>query len=352
MSEPPPEPLPHDLQALLHAVEEGPDDDTLHVLADWLEENGQADRAELIHLHFDLTELPPDDPARPEFEARREAVQQRVAAEWLRGLCGGAGLDWRFERGVLASLTLEARAFADRAEEVCAHSGVPELRVVAVAPERAGPLDLPALVACPALARVSRLDLGGNYLGPEEAQALAESPYLTGLLALELEGNALGAEGAAALAGCRSLTRLRALGLAGNGIGDEGLRELLERARLPALAELDLSRNSLTNDGLAELAVSPLLGRLVVLNLSHNALGDGGAAVLALSPHLGRLRALDLGGNYISDGGLVALARCSGLAGLRALELVGNPFGAQGVRAWAGSPFIGALLGDRFRHLR
>src|SRR5262249_51790005 len=72
--------------AFLREAKEKPEDDTPRlVLADWLEENGDAAdaaRAELIRLGCRLARLPEDDPRRREARAREEQLLAEHAPAW------------------------------------------------------------------------------------------------------------------------------------------------------------------------------------------------------------------------------------------------------------------------------
>ena len=103
-----------DQDALLRAVIENPDDDTPRlVYADWLEENGQPERAEFIRLQIELAV------ARREVAAVSTAVPDRVAELYDRH-----GDGWRqpfpdplhrccFERGFIVQAGLNAPQAAD-----------------------------------------------------------------------------------------------------------------------------------------------------------------------------------------------------------------------------------------------
>jgi uncharacterized protein (TIGR02996 family) len=336
--------------ALLQAAHDDPEDDTPRlVLADWLEDQGEAERADFIRVQVALARLAEGDEARPALQERERQLLPAVVGAWLAPLGAEVGT-WRFERGLPHSVDLPVSAFLGHGE-ACLATGVRSIELYNTPRSLGDVVDVEALGACPHLARVRALDLRAHYLGAQEAVVLARSPYLVGLVELHLEGNAVQDEGAQALARCPYLGKLEVLGLGGNLVGDAGVRALAAEG-LPALRVLDLGGNSLTDEGARALAASPLLGRLAVLDLSRNALSNAGVRALAGSPHLAGLRGLDLGYNFLGDAGLRALARCPGLAGLKALDLAGNHFGHAGVQAWRASPYIGRLLPPRYRDPR
>jgi uncharacterized protein (TIGR02996 family) len=61
--------------AFLSAIIEAPDDDGPRlVYADYLEDYGQAERADFIRVQIDLARLPHQDPRRQELEAKERAL--------------------------------------------------------------------------------------------------------------------------------------------------------------------------------------------------------------------------------------------------------------------------------------
>ncbi len=141
------------------------------------------------------------------------------------------------------------------------------------------------LAACPDLARLRILDLGGTGVGPAGVRSLATSPHAAGLGSLNLTAPMLideehghptgydrsrteGLAYAEALA-AGAWPSLTDLALVGRDVGDEGLT-LLAAASFPALRRLTLAESGYTLAGLRTLAASPAGRRLWYLNLSYN----------------------------------------------------------------------------------
>jgi len=62
-------------EAFLRPIIESPEDDALRlVYADWLEEHGDAARAEFIRAQCALARMADDDPRRPELSAREQEL--------------------------------------------------------------------------------------------------------------------------------------------------------------------------------------------------------------------------------------------------------------------------------------
>ncbi len=210
--------------AFLQAIREAPDDDVPRlVYADWLEDQGEAARAEFIRLQIDL--------CRPAGEREQRLVQLRrlraLIVQHLPGWLGKLG-EWSpgalFERGFVESVVLEASTFLKEGRALFATHPLWKVRLW-----RASPALLSALLDMPEIAQVRALDLSHNNLSDEGAEALAAAPNLASLTSLDLSHTKLGTNGARALARTPHLRRLTALDLRRNPIGQEAHAELHKR---------------------------------------------------------------------------------------------------------------------------
>jgi uncharacterized protein (TIGR02996 family) len=206
-----------DEPALLAAIAARPDDDTPRlVYADWLDDHGDADRAEFIRLQCALAQGGPDDPAAAE---RADELENRHRIRWLAGVPTGPGLRWEFRRGFPERLEADIRTVLARFAKL---SEVPWLRDLCVTnvfssdvrdfvsrpwPERWVELEVcrsvdPAgriyaddlwsvgvVAASPQSAQLRSLRLSGFELSTEGVAALAESPHLVGLQLLSVPGD-------------------------------------------------------------------------------------------------------------------------------------------------------------------
>jgi uncharacterized protein (TIGR02996 family) len=246
--------------ALRDAILDAPDDDGPRLIyADWLEEHGEADRAEFIRVQIALARGA-DDPRAPAWWERQEALLAEHRGAWLGPLRGLFYLH-EFRRGFLEEVTLKAQVFLDHAGALFRAAPVRLVRLLK------GAALMGPLADCPALRRVAELRLTDNLVGDDGVLALAASPHLAGLTTLRL-GN--------------------------NGLGDRGAEALAGSPHLAGLTTLNLSRNTIGDRGVLALARSPHLARLSALDLRNNQIGDAGVRALAESPHLRGLRALDL----------------------------------------------------------
>jgi uncharacterized protein (TIGR02996 family) len=365
--------------ALLRAAAEDRDDDAPRlVLADWLEDHGEAERAEFIRVQCEIARVGESD--RPRLErlaAREKELWQAHRAAWCaelprwardkvvfrRGLPAGlrcTPTQWLGGRGLTRAAPIEALEIdkddpAKRGALVASErlGGLSALRArwyrhearreLAASPHVGGLrwLDLGrggcswgstpgdavcvGLAANPALAGLRGLRLNYGEIGPGGLAALGASPYLAGLTHLDLETNSLGDAGAAALAAAPGAAGLTRLSLRQCGIGQAGGEALASSPRLAGLTHLDLHSNHTGPGGAEAVAASPHLTGLVFLSLYLNQIGDEGVRALARSRNLTRLRTLEIGSTGLSAEGVRALAASAALPSLERLGLRAAP---------------------------
>jgi uncharacterized protein (TIGR02996 family) len=377
-------------EALIAAIVENPEDDAQRLIyADWLDEHGQAERAEFIRVqcqlarldpgtaplrdyarweahkgqdHFDLVgwicdlaEQDEDAPLRRQLREREKALLDEFSATWTEPLraMGVHCYHPPFRRGMIERIDVDAEAlvthvgalfrrFPVRAiwlrtydNERTAKTralGLPELarlrglEVYVAGEEVPGGLGS-ALLAAPALANLDRLAVtdADEHFGNADVAAIANAPHFSGLRVLQLANCSVGPDGARALASSPYLCNLEFLSLAHNPVRSAGAAALAASANLSRLTFLDLWFAELY-DGIQALAQSPYLGQLRSLFLDRNDLGPDAMAALAASPFLGSLSALDLADNQCGLEGLRALTASPLHSRLRALDLAWTVF--------------------------
>jgi uncharacterized protein (TIGR02996 family) len=250
--------------ALRAAIRADPDDDTPRlVYADWLQENGDPDRAEFIRLQCAVAKLPDDRQTRrkvlPAMEHRERVLLTANGERWFQPV-----------------LRLYRR------------NQFPEVRGRRIwsADFRRG------------FIWGLRIDLDDAYRLTTASPALEPMGGLTIFESDRLVGNTkkLAAVVAWEDAACFHSVSLRYA-------SDEDVY-LIVRGRLSRLAELGLHDGSVTNVGAGELAGWAGGTNLLALNLSANRIGDAGAEALAESPHLAELQRLDLRRNPVTGIGV------------------------------------------------
>src|SRR5262245_13940428 len=130
------------LEAILHEP-----DDVGHrlVFADWLEDNGQAERAEFIRLQVERDTLHPADP-RVRSCLRREAELLACHEEAWVGRLARLVRRWRFHRGFVEEISIGAEPFLAHGAELFRLAPIRRLQL-------RNTLSLPNLLAPPRLAK-------------------------------------------------------------------------------------------------------------------------------------------------------------------------------------------------------
>ncbi|QJW98924.1 TIGR02996 domain-containing protein [Frigoriglobus tundricola] len=331
-----------DEQPFLDAVfDRYADDRPRLVYADFLDDSGEPDRAELIRVQLALARLGADDPRRPALSDRQVELLARTRAAWTAHLAGLV-VSVDFHRGIPDSVSVDADTFLARGDDLFRRLRVRRLRLLDPAPL------LAKLAASPLLARVRALDLCSGDLGNAGLVALLRSPFLKQLEALDLGFNGLDDGGVDALARCCHLLELTTLALNDNDrITGCGLRALADSPFFAGLTALDVSGNEIDAAGAAAVVGSRAMDRLRTFSVNNNNIGDAGVKALAASPLFARVLAddskLELRSNAIGPIGAAALAACPALAACTELDLTGNYLGDAGVAALLRSPHLGRL---------
>jgi uncharacterized protein (TIGR02996 family) len=279
------------------AILERPEDDAPRLIyADWLEERGRHERAELIRLQLDRRVADPGDPERAarERELVRVAEGQLEEELPLRGVVLWGGI----ERGLVArAIWPDVESFVEQAGEMWEAAPVTRIGFLRLRPD-----DFPLLERSPWFGRIRELDLGRHPgLGPAAAEWLAGPGPEIGLTGLRLDAAKLGDDSAGLLARSRRLPALEGLDLSLNRVGDPGLGALAASEAFPALRRLHLGRNPLGKPGIKALADSAAFPLLRELWLNETGLTLDAALALAEARGLPALERLYLGRNRLSE---------------------------------------------------
>jgi uncharacterized protein (TIGR02996 family) len=368
-----------DRDALLAAITANPDDDLPRlVYADWLEEYGEAGRAEFIRVqcrtqHMRRGDEGLDDLLNRENELRAELFPhlQKLGTELVffrRGFLERVASGVLNFREHAAALTPDlAPAFeldlsywteddrdrellrADR-EAYCEALGAslrrPELRrCVSLALPGVGEEGARQALSSPQLTNLRRLDYSSSEAGPE-LKAVAGATFAN-LRWLDLRDGS-SANGSPELwwfTRSPHLAKLEHLNFCGNHVRGDHLQALTEEAEVPHLRHLDLSHNDLTAFDASHCLFfnrSERMPALEELDLSQSFedltdLTDAAEEPLERDrhrrPYFGRLTKLRLCNCGITDAGARVLAQYPGEVKLTLLDLRGNPIGAAGERA-------------------
>lgn len=357
-------PAPPELVALLAACRARPADDLPRlVLADWLDENGQPERAEFVRVQVELSH-PTADAERIDRLKKREAnLLAEHEGEWVsgymtafeamtptfrpdgRGYTGPLPPVHRFVRGLMR--VGNATEFAER----------PELRAWLSSPE------IPWLEQMDFTFTTvewfvksnfpdelhGRIGLNVGYAGADpiawrkQLELLAVSSNFTAVRSLTVRRGAASHEVIEEIARA-DVSALVQLSLPGDALGRAA--EVVASAPFTALSSLDVG--PIPEAGLRALIASPYLGNLTHLNLLGSHIGDSGMVALCRSDLARTLRRVEFPNTGITDIGVAALAKSPLFAHMHGprLNLMMNRIGDAGLKALAESEHL-----LRFREL-
>ena len=329
---------------LWDAVRHDPDDDAaLLVLADWLGEQGQTARAELIRTQVAHAALDPLDADRVALEVRSQQLLQANAETWNAELSERPVRWGGYERGFVRHMTFDDPQQwhdlgADCLDATLVHS-------VSLPWARLGEVEV-----LPAHPQLRTLDVRGTIVSVEDVRWLADSPILSTVERLQLSGSHIDAAGLDVLLASPHLGRLRQLALPYNHLDDGGI-DVLIRRDTRGLTALDLSTDTFDDfqsggrdartvspAGARRLAAWPGLGSVEQLVLHGQQILTEGLSALVGSPHLGALWHLGIRGisdwdweEWRHEDVLEAFAGPHPELSLRSLELADCPI------TWAGA---------------
>lgn len=310
-----------DNPALFAAIIANPCEDTPRLAyADWLDENGDSDRARFIRLQYEIEKLPPIGLKASKAKKEEAALLEKHATEWAGGI-GGLVSTFGFRRGFVEWVTIDADRFLHNGNRLFAVAPVREVRILFLGDR--------ALADSPLLARVETLSFSSHITDQlhdrGRLQVLLASPHLARVSRLDLSNQRLHDADAALIAECPNLSSLVHLDLSFNTVGIAGMRALVKSDHLPALNSLTINHNRQVGMSASEALVdSPLAGQLQHLCLSHHEFWNEPVKLIASAPRLKGLRTLDLSENGITDAGAIALAGSPYLTELERLTLRGH----------------------------
>ncbi len=354
----------------LQDIHAHPEDDTPRLIyADWLEDNHQPARAQLIRLQCRLARLGPEDPEYDLLHLQEQELLKEHGAAWMGHLPSWARKVAKFQRGFVNHLTMKTGYYLQIGKQLRQQVPFDSLHL--------NPLTQTAkLLDSGLLAGIRHLTLTGS---DSELLLLLRSEKVFGLESLELHGR-VSEEVCRALASSRHFGRLRRLTFWRSDLGPAHAAILSQAPLLGNLAELagldcrlgvegvrllsrsphwagQLKRLAFRGSGVGswssdysemgpeaarELVSSPMVKGLTSLDLGTCRI-QGAVRDLARAPHLKDLVYLNLHGNEITDSGLEALGRTTQLPRLTSLSLGYNSIDPEGIAAFSQGPLLGQL---------
>jgi uncharacterized protein (TIGR02996 family) len=283
-------------QRLIAAVRGALDDERpAMVLADWLDEQGDGERAAWIRLQHRRLRLPSADPQQPVIDVEEQALWEACVDDWFAALALPDGArPIGTHRGFGLSVAVEDLAQIPDVAAACAAFGRPLSSVYAAIEADEPPAPLDEVPGLRALTIEFPLD---------DVRVLTEGGLAQGLRALTLRDVDIEPALLTELVSATALDGLQMLRLPGEAMSSAFVAALTARER--RIAHLDLSAESLVEAGIAE----------------GDLLQDADLQRLAEWPSLAHVRWLDLSGAQVGLEGLSALLRSPYAAGLRGLGI-------------------------------
>ncbi len=206
--------------AFVRGIAEAGDDFTPRlVFADWLDEQGEHDRAAFVRDGVLVAVTPTDTPERREAARRAFERQRRFGKRWAGPVARHAH-DWQFRAGFPDMVGLTAAKLRRNAKALFAHTPICSLLVTGLA----GRVD--TLGAIPPDNGVTRLSLWGARLTAAHLERLAVLPNLPRLRTLSLLFNGLDAAAVPLLTADPLFARLDRLELGANPFTDAARDDL------------------------------------------------------------------------------------------------------------------------------
>jgi len=373
---------PSDFEALLRGVFQSPEDDTARlVLADFLEENGEPDRAQLIRLQCELAREQARSPRARELDKQLRPLIARLRAAVVEPMPEGVKAE--FHRGFLHLDTdlytfREVGSLPARFTSLFQNGWIEVVRMSgyyfdilredhATLFSLVGELDFSthpmldnALLSVAAryadmratgrLCRVKvakrdrkafeqylavqdgrtvadpvsprETDRAHHGLTPQSLDLLIKAGRLRAARRIFLDG-AVGDRGADQLAAA-NLTGVEGLYLTRFGMSAAGLAALANAGTLANLRELGLASSPLYPSHIAAIAAGSALGNLRALELGDSALADAAALELAGSTNLPHLTRLNLDRNQLTAAGIGAILRSANFPALAMVDVSNN----------------------------
>jgi uncharacterized protein (TIGR02996 family) len=231
--------------ALLTAIIAYPDEDTPRlVFADWLDENGQPERAEFIRVQMELARLPDHKHQTPRYRGLLIRFRELIAGYrdgWVKAL-GVPPTRAIFRRGFVEELRVTAIELLNVSDAVLARELLSTVTIMPPADEELvgftgapGDAALRRLAEWPGRGRLRTVCVERMPLSPPAVEAFVNAPSAAGLRTLDVVGSVITGDVVRVLAASANLTELTELRLGTRQL-DAG--DVLALARAPHLKKL------------------------------------------------------------------------------------------------------------------
>jgi len=238
-------------ESFLRCIFDCPEDDLPRlVYADFLEENGEPERAALIREQVERARERRGSPQSAAFRVRNGTLRVTLANTWITRapddqLDRGFPLPARTVRVAAADLNDPDQVRETAVQKHPEWFGAVELEVTRGSIASAEPLR--TVFGVLAFANVTHLDLRGHARW--ECRRNSENPVVVSVSASVVHESSVTADGLRALAACPEAVRLTRLNLTQNRLGDDAVGPLVESPYLSNLQRLDLHAGNRLGQG-------------------------------------------------------------------------------------------------------
>ena len=329
-----------DIQGLLHAIRDQPDDDMPRlVAADWYEEHGDAVRAAFIREQQAFHRAAWWD-RDPRIERRLAALSLENQDAWVGPLLKNEQVEWN--RGFPWQLSTSARQLKGRLEAVlerfpalvvhnsgawlsslCASSARHRLRRLVLTGKPPTAAAWKRFCASEDFGRLQSLRLELPAIGMALLPDMVWAPWFESLQSLELQDTSEQPLHLDQIRPSRT-GRLREFSVSNGQLRPNDVAHLAENPYFANLEELSLFSIRLTPAKVQTLADSTQLRALKTLRICFADLNSTAGQILADSPILNKVEYLDLSFSHLGPNGCDALLQSSQLKKLLHLELTHN----------------------------
>jgi len=319
-----------DREAFLRTIVENPDDDVSRlVFADWLEENGEPERAAFVRIQCELASLLSDDERREECELNALRLYRGNREKWLKELPKLVGVKWgKFDRGFVSEIgPITPTAFGRNVERMFAVTPLQSLRI-----DMSNATVMNALQRIPDYVRLREFMLGNTwYLTPaqERMRPLLTLPAIRRTRRLDLTSvvmedrsvRSLGESGECAW----EELRIRC------AIASAPFAVLFDSPTLPYLHTLRLLIYGGSSNALLESLIAlNTASKIRSLHMEGFQFGARGGAMLRRIPCLALLESLTIERGGFSNQSMIDLSTAANMPHLRSLSIVPNATLSEG----------------------
>ncbi len=347
-----------DGDALRRAVIADPDDDTPRLIyADWLDENGQPDRAAFIRAQVEAARAEPFGLLARTAETRANSLLERHRKVWTRHLYGHLVQPPRFQRGFIEHVSVEPIAFTAAMATIFDAEPIRTLRIIRPDDETVW-ISLLPIFELPQLKQIRQLELACRTgFIDEEYTGLTQSPHLTGVQKLSMRGNRIDHPSwLSEMLGSDAFPELTGLDIADIANLGPALLNAVNRSPHRELKCLDASDVRFTSGELQQVLSSQCLQNIEELRLGFaGRIGEPGPLFhldIGWVIQWQRLVILDLAGQRLGDDAVWAITTQDEARALRWLGLSNNDLGSEAIRLLCKSKHLALnyldVRGNRF----